>query len=121
MGKAKDVTAEVFTDYSRILLEFRANRLPEHLIEQMDEKVVGKLRRRADATTSRRRRRRTAGSTASWPPSPSRRPGGGVRRPSRRSRSCSNKLRDIRGRDRPGARPEEDDLADRGDHQAEAG
>ena len=47
MGKSKDVTAEVFTDYSRILLEFQANRLPEHLISQMEEKVVGKLRRRA--------------------------------------------------------------------------
>ena len=44
MGKSKDVTAEVFTDYSRIHLEFQANRLPEHLISQMEEKVVGKLR-----------------------------------------------------------------------------
>jgi hypothetical protein len=43
MGKAKDVTAEVYTDYSRILLEFRANRLPDHLIRDIDVKIVGKL------------------------------------------------------------------------------
>ncbi|MBO0697223.1 MAG: hypothetical protein J2P46_02400, partial [Zavarzinella sp.] len=43
MQKAKDVSNEVFTDYSRILQEFRVNRLPKHLIDQMDEKVVGKL------------------------------------------------------------------------------
>jgi hypothetical protein len=41
--KAKDVSNEVFTDYSRILQEFRVNRLPKHLIDQMDEKVVGRL------------------------------------------------------------------------------
>ena len=44
IGKAKDVTTEVYTDYSRIMLEFQANRLPEHLINQMEEKVVGKMR-----------------------------------------------------------------------------
>ena len=43
LTKSKDVTAEVFTDYSRILLEFRANRLPEHLITQMEDRVVKKL------------------------------------------------------------------------------
>jgi hypothetical protein len=43
LSKAKDVTAEVFTDYSRILKEFRVNRLPKHLIDQMNEKVVAKL------------------------------------------------------------------------------
>lgn len=43
LTKGKDVTAEVFTDYTRILLEFQANRLPDHLINQMKEKVVGKL------------------------------------------------------------------------------
>ena len=43
MSKSKDVTAEVFTDYSRILLEFRVNRLPEHLIKDMEQKVVSKL------------------------------------------------------------------------------
>jgi hypothetical protein len=43
MGKAKDVTAEVYTDYSRIVREFEANRLPEHLITQMKDKVVNKL------------------------------------------------------------------------------
>ncbi|HKB04106.1 MAG TPA: hypothetical protein VKD90_17925 [Gemmataceae bacterium] len=43
MQKAKDVSNEVFTDYSRILQEFRVNRLPKHLIDQMDEKVVGRL------------------------------------------------------------------------------
>jgi hypothetical protein len=43
LGKAKDVTSEVFTDYSRILLEFRANRLPEHLIKDVEGKVVNKL------------------------------------------------------------------------------
>jgi hypothetical protein len=43
LTKSKDVTAEVFTDYSRILKEFRVNRLPKHLIDQMNEKVVGKL------------------------------------------------------------------------------
>jgi len=43
MQKAKDVSNEVHTDYSRILQEFRVNRLPKHLIDQMDEKVVGKL------------------------------------------------------------------------------
>ena len=47
LGKSKDVTAEVSTDYSRILLEFRVNRLPEHLIRDMDQKVVSKLARRA--------------------------------------------------------------------------
>jgi hypothetical protein len=43
LGKARDVTNEVFTDYSRILLEFRVNRLPDHLIRDMEQKVVGKL------------------------------------------------------------------------------
>jgi hypothetical protein len=43
LGKAKDVTAEVFTDYSRILREFEANRLPEHLIKDIKSKVVGRL------------------------------------------------------------------------------
>jgi hypothetical protein len=43
LGKAKDVTSEVFTDYSRILLEFRANRLPEHLIKDVEGKVVNRL------------------------------------------------------------------------------
>jgi hypothetical protein len=43
LTKSKDVTAEVFTDYSRILREFRVNRLPKHLIDQMSEKVVSKL------------------------------------------------------------------------------
>jgi hypothetical protein len=44
MQKARDTANEVATDYGRILLEFRANRLPEHLITQMEEKIVGKLR-----------------------------------------------------------------------------
>lgn len=43
LSKARDVTAEVYTDYSRIVREFEANRLPPHLIEQMREKVVNKL------------------------------------------------------------------------------
>jgi hypothetical protein len=43
LGKGKDITAEVSTDYSRILLEFRANRLPEHLIRDVENKVVNKL------------------------------------------------------------------------------
>ena len=43
LGKARDVTAEVYTDYSRIVREFEANRLPTHLIEQMKDKVVNKL------------------------------------------------------------------------------
>jgi hypothetical protein len=43
LGKAKDVTTEVFTDYTRILLEFRANRLPDHLIRDLEQKVVAKL------------------------------------------------------------------------------
>jgi hypothetical protein len=43
LTKSKDVTGEVFTDYSRILREFRVNRLPKHLIDQMSEKVVNKL------------------------------------------------------------------------------
>lgn len=43
LTKSKDVTAEVFTDYSRILKEFRVNRLPRPLIEQTADRVVGKL------------------------------------------------------------------------------
>lgn len=43
LTKAKDVTAEVATDYSRILLEFKANRLPENLIKDIETKVVGRL------------------------------------------------------------------------------
>jgi hypothetical protein len=43
LTKSKDVTGEVFTEYSRILKEFRVNRLPKHLIDQMSEKVVNKL------------------------------------------------------------------------------
>ncbi|MSR54977.1 MAG: hypothetical protein EXS09_17070 [Gemmataceae bacterium] len=44
LSKSKDVSAEVFTDYTRILQEFRVNRLPDHLITQMEEKIVSKLR-----------------------------------------------------------------------------
>jgi hypothetical protein len=43
LGKGKDVTSEVATDYARILLEFKANRLPEHLIRDVENKVVNKL------------------------------------------------------------------------------
>lgn len=43
LSKGKDIAAEVSTDYSRILLEFRANRLPEHLIRDVENKVVNKL------------------------------------------------------------------------------
>ena len=43
LAKSKDETNEVFTDYSRILLEFRVNRLPEHLIRDVEQKVVNKL------------------------------------------------------------------------------
>ncbi len=42
-GKGKDITAEVATDYARILLEFRANRLPDHLIHDVETKIVNKL------------------------------------------------------------------------------
>lgn len=44
MGKAKDVTAEIGADYQRILQEFRINRLPDHLIKPMEQKVVFRLR-----------------------------------------------------------------------------
>ncbi len=44
LGKAKDITGEVGTDYSRILQEFRVNRLPQHLITQMEKRIVDKLR-----------------------------------------------------------------------------
>ena len=43
LGKGKDITAEIATDYARILLEFRANRLPDHLIHDVETKVVNKL------------------------------------------------------------------------------
>jgi len=43
LGKSKDVSTEVLTDYSRILQEFRANRLPETLIKPMEQRVISKL------------------------------------------------------------------------------
>src|SRR5262249_7117674 len=49
LGKGKDVTSEVATDYARILLEFKANRLPENLIRDVENKVVNKL---ADVLTN---------------------------------------------------------------------
>jgi hypothetical protein len=43
LTKSKDVTAEVFTDYSRILREYRVNRLAASLIKGLDKQVVGPL------------------------------------------------------------------------------
>jgi hypothetical protein len=43
MAKAKDITGEVHADYLRILLEFKVNRLPEHLIKPMESRVVNRL------------------------------------------------------------------------------
>jgi hypothetical protein len=43
LTKSRDVTAEVFTDYGRILKEFRVNRLSPNLIKDMDRLVVSRL------------------------------------------------------------------------------
>lgn len=43
LAKSKDLTAEVQADYSRILLEYQTNRLPDNVIRPT-EQTVGKLR-----------------------------------------------------------------------------
>ena len=43
MGKAKDITGEVHADYTRVLQEFKVNRLPDHLIKSMENRVVSRL------------------------------------------------------------------------------
>lgn len=42
-GKARDILGELNADYARILLEYKANRLPQKLIDDTNNKIVKKL------------------------------------------------------------------------------